>query len=293
MTSTPTPVQITSWQAAERNAATWMRHWGYPDATVTPPGPDGGIDVTATGALAQVKFTAAHVGAPALQRLVGARGHHHDHALLFFTGTGYAKPAVDYADMMRIALFRYAFDGTMTAVNPAAHAILDRARAAAVENFPLDEVRKWANTAATFNDAHQAVTAGWWRRHGSIVAAIVLAASAIEGAAETLGLTAPSSADGPAGWGAVAAVLVVALLCWAGWAAENREREQHTAKYPTLPRPGPLPEPARTVAQRIPGARPGADRSDERKAAKAYTKIIRGLSNRQARAIVAAARDGR
>lgn len=63
------------------------------------------MDVTAAGALAQVKFQAVTVGSPDLQRLFGARGHALHRALLFFTGTGYSPRAHEYAASVGIALF--------------------------------------------------------------------------------------------------------------------------------------------------------------------------------------------
>lgn len=97
-----------------------MRHWGYPDAVVTPGGPDAGIDVYASAALAQVKWEAAQTGTPALQRLVGARRNDHHKALLFFSGAGFSTPAIEYADDMDVALFKYALDGRMSPVSVAA-----------------------------------------------------------------------------------------------------------------------------------------------------------------------------
>ena len=47
-------VPITSWAAYEQAAANNMRRFGFPDAAVTPSGADGGIDVRASGAVAQV-----------------------------------------------------------------------------------------------------------------------------------------------------------------------------------------------------------------------------------------------
>jgi hypothetical protein len=121
----PTRRQISSWQEAELNARDWMLAWGYADAMVTAPGSDAGIDVTATGALAQVKFEAAQVGRPQLQRLVGARARN-DAQLFFFTGAGYSPQAIEYADHMHIALFRYSLDGRMTPMNPAAGYVTKR-----------------------------------------------------------------------------------------------------------------------------------------------------------------------
>ncbi|CAL9509929.1 hypothetical protein SUDANB105_03588 [Streptomyces sp. enrichment culture] len=119
---------IRSWQEAERNAAAWMRHWGYHDAAARPGGADGGVDVRSTRALGQVKFQAHAVGRPELQRLFGARGRHMDRQLLFFTGSSYASTAVEYAAENDIALFVYALDGAMNPVNAAARRISSAAR---------------------------------------------------------------------------------------------------------------------------------------------------------------------
>lgn len=116
----PAPRQIQTWQDAEHNAAAWMRYWGYRDARAKPGGADGGIDVHASGALAQVKYQAIAVGRPALQLLFGARGHAIHKQLIFFTGSNYTSTAVTYADEHDIALFVYSLDGSMTAVNPSA-----------------------------------------------------------------------------------------------------------------------------------------------------------------------------
>ena len=126
MTDAPSPTQLDSWQAAEQNASAWMRHWGFADAHVTAGGADGGIDVRSAEALAQVKFEARQIGAPAVQRLVGARGRDEHKALLFFSGVGYAQPAVVYADSMDVALFKYDLLGKMTAVNDAARQVIRR-----------------------------------------------------------------------------------------------------------------------------------------------------------------------
>ncbi|MFJ4538121.1 restriction endonuclease [Streptomyces tibetensis] len=119
----PQPTQISSWQQAELNAARWMRHWGFADATARPGGPDSGIDVRATGALGQVKYQAAQVGRPELQRFVGARPYGSTAQLIFFTGSNYAATAVAYAREWNIALFTYRLDGAMTPVNDSARRI--------------------------------------------------------------------------------------------------------------------------------------------------------------------------
>ncbi|MFC9407221.1 restriction endonuclease [[Kitasatospora] papulosa] len=121
---------VRSWQDAEHNAAAWMRYWGYADAKAKPGGPDGGIDVRSARALGQVKYVAAAVGRPELQLLFGARGRLLDRQLLFFTGSSYAAPALQYALENDIALFVYGLDGSMEARNAPARRIMDRARAA-------------------------------------------------------------------------------------------------------------------------------------------------------------------
>lgn len=122
--------QIRTWQEAEVCAARWMRYWGFADAAVTTAGPDGGVDVTAAGALAQVKFQAVMVGSPELQRLFGARGHELHRQLLFFTGTGYSARAVEYAAAAGIALFTYDLAGQVDAVNEHARQLVADAEAA-------------------------------------------------------------------------------------------------------------------------------------------------------------------
>ena len=126
----PAPRQIQSWQVAEHNAAEWMRHWGFLDARVTESGSDQGIDVRASRALAQVKFEAKQVGRPQVQNLVGARGRDQAAALLFFSGVGFARPAVQFADEMEVALFTYSLLGAMTPANEAARRLIEDAEAA-------------------------------------------------------------------------------------------------------------------------------------------------------------------
>src|SRR5690606_34906785 len=84
-------------EAAEHNAAAHMRALGYEDARATKRGADGGIDVMASGAVAQVKMHMKPVGAPDLQRLYGARGVHHHRKMLFYSLSGYSDKAVAYA----------------------------------------------------------------------------------------------------------------------------------------------------------------------------------------------------
>lgn len=116
----PEPIQISDWEIAEGNAARWMRFWGYADAHVTGGGADGGLDVTSSAAIAQVKFKASMTGGPDLQRLAGAGYSHRGKTLIFFTGSGYTPQAIEFADVAKIALFTYRLDGAVSAVNRSA-----------------------------------------------------------------------------------------------------------------------------------------------------------------------------
>lgn len=108
--------RIATWQEAERNAAAWMRRWGYVDAHVLPPGADRGFDIRATGGVAQVTFQGAPIGRRLLQQLVGAQVAPADQ-MFVFTGTTYSMHAIVYADQRNIALFQYDTWGRMKAMN--------------------------------------------------------------------------------------------------------------------------------------------------------------------------------
>lgn len=174
---TPPPRQIDSWQAAEENAAAWMRHLGFHDARVTQGGADGGIDVWATGALAQVKWEAMQTGTPALQRLVGARRLDHHKQLLFFSGAGYSAPAVDYADAMGIALLKYDLNGHVTPIGATASGLLERSTPPPPPP-PHGNHARFPSPAAA--PARQKLPGrGWWGRNWTIAAAVLFAFTAI------------------------------------------------------------------------------------------------------------------
>ncbi|PPJ07093.1 restriction endonuclease, partial [Nocardia cyriacigeorgica] len=115
---------IASFEAAEHMAAVQMRALGFQDARVTNRGPDGGIDVIAAGAVAQVKWHSNPVGRPDVQRLYGARGTRHKLGMLFFAAIGYTANAIAYADEVGIALFVMRFDGELFAQNAAARQLI-------------------------------------------------------------------------------------------------------------------------------------------------------------------------
>lgn len=120
----PPPRRIDSWRTAEVNASAWMRYWGFDDASVTPEGNDGGIDVRSSTAIAQVKREATDIGVEALQRLAGARMNQHDLGLLFFSGSGYTRKAMQYAEAVGMSLFVYEVDGVMVPVSSEAKRLI-------------------------------------------------------------------------------------------------------------------------------------------------------------------------
>ncbi|MFD4460131.1 restriction endonuclease [Nocardia sp. NPDC058480] len=117
-------------QDAEQLAARIMEGMGYHQVRVTPPGPDGGIDVWSTKAVAQVKFHQKPTGRPDIQKLYGARGLNHDQEMLFFSYAGFTKAAVECANDLGTALFVYDSAGRHHAANSCAEALIGRTRRA-------------------------------------------------------------------------------------------------------------------------------------------------------------------
>jgi hypothetical protein len=205
----PQPLQISSWQQAEHNAARWMRYWGYSDAVAKPGGADGGVDVRATGALGQVKYRAARVGRPELQRFVGARPHGSDVQLVFFTGSNYASTAVSYAQEWGIALFQYRLDGSMVPVNAAAGRISSRVPVVSrpVASWPVVSrpVASWPVAPPNF-----------WGRNWRVIIATVLLIAPIGSIGDEKTYTGPVLLDVLKGLGIFAACWSVGvfLLAW-------------------------------------------------------------------------------
>ncbi|MDQ1678792.1 MAG: hypothetical protein QOC93_3936 [Actinomycetota bacterium] len=255
----PPARQIDSWQVAEENAAAWMRYWGHSDAACTPAGADGGIDVRARTAVAQVKFEAAQVGAPAVQRLVGARGLDHSLTLYFFSGAGFARPAVDYAEMMGIALFKYDLLGRMTPVSSAASTAIARAaesvrlseeresvrlsaeresvRLSAERLRALPAVRAWLAT----TPPAQPDPPGWFGRNWSLLLALWFLLGGLWNGVGYLRGAAPEDID----WRAPLILLLVGcalVLLWRHLGRKRRAREVGAASvapvvWPARPMP--------------------------------------------------------
>ncbi|MFD9852000.1 restriction endonuclease [[Kitasatospora] papulosa] len=109
---------IRTWQDAELAAADHMRSLGFTDARVTGAGADGGIDVVARDAVAQVKHYSQPIGVGPIRELRGvADSHHH---LLFYASGGYTASARKFADEREVALFSIPELGHITPLNPVA-----------------------------------------------------------------------------------------------------------------------------------------------------------------------------
>ena len=135
----------------ELAAADWLRAWGYTNVSCTPVGPDGGSDVIADKAAAQVKAWMTPIGRPEIQQLRGFAHRRRD--ALFFSLNDYTAAAYAFANEARVALFRFkGYDGTVEPVNDAASALVLRAErqegtkgqltiAEKAENAKSDEMR--------------------------------------------------------------------------------------------------------------------------------------------------------
>ncbi|MET8412046.1 restriction endonuclease [Streptomyces sp. NPDC005195] len=109
---------IRTWQDAELAAVDHMISLGFTDARVTGAGADGGIDVIARDAIAQVKHYSQPIGVGFVRELRGvADSHQH---LLFYASGGYTKSAQQFADERRVALFSILELGHITPLNTAA-----------------------------------------------------------------------------------------------------------------------------------------------------------------------------
>ena len=115
---------VRRFEDAEVNAAMWMRHLGFPSAKVTRSGADGGIDVEAAGAYAQVKARTGATSRPEVQQLVGAVGRGTSAQLFFFSFGGYTSDAVAFAEANDICAYTFHLDGDVEPETSAAKTAL-------------------------------------------------------------------------------------------------------------------------------------------------------------------------
>lgn len=106
------PVQM--WQDAEQLAADHMTYLGFQGVIGTMSGSDGGLDVVAEGAAAQVKFHTDPTGSPDIQRLRGAAN---PFSRRLFYATAYSPAALMAANQLGIATFQYTHAGLVVPVN--------------------------------------------------------------------------------------------------------------------------------------------------------------------------------
>jgi hypothetical protein len=117
---------IRSPRDAEEAAAEWMRYWGFADAEATQRSADGGVDVRASRAVAQVKAHQVPIGRPDLQRLHGMAVTEGKMSL-FFSLMHFTPQALEWADSIGMALFRFNYACEPEPVNAAAQVIVDDA----------------------------------------------------------------------------------------------------------------------------------------------------------------------
>lgn len=112
----PAPRLIRKPEDAELVAMEWMKFFGFTDAAITNRGADGGIDVTSSLAVAQVKAEMIPTGRPKIQQLHGVAQSLNKKAF-FFALNGYSKEAYDFADSIGMALFSFNLQGEPVAEN--------------------------------------------------------------------------------------------------------------------------------------------------------------------------------
>ena len=88
-------------------------------SAVTPAGRDGGVDVTASGLVAQVKAQMSQVGRPVVQQTLGEATRRRCRAVVYALA-GFTNDAVSYADDVNVALFTFDLQGAASPVNGAA-----------------------------------------------------------------------------------------------------------------------------------------------------------------------------
>jgi len=99
-----------------------MRSLGFTDAAVTASGPDGGIDVVATGGIAQIKHYSTPVGSPVVQQLRGT-AYGSDWALVYAL-SGFTRSALATSKVMQVALFVYTTGGEVSPASPHAESLV-------------------------------------------------------------------------------------------------------------------------------------------------------------------------
>lgn len=112
----PQPFGV-SHRGAESLVCAWMRHLGVLDAEVTQFVGDGGIDVSSSDFIAQVKNYAGSIPVAAVREVFGVAVADSKHPLLFTSGTMTVEGNA-FASRVGMAVFRYnAEEGTLEGLN--------------------------------------------------------------------------------------------------------------------------------------------------------------------------------
>lgn len=120
-----------NWAIAEELAAAHMRFLGMRNVRRLPDGPDGGVDVVSTNAIAQVKDWLTPVGIAEVQRLRGTLVTH-DQAI-FYARNGFTASATEFAVKAGVALFRFSDTLEVIPINLHAKALEAEAESAKSE----------------------------------------------------------------------------------------------------------------------------------------------------------------
>jgi len=101
-----------------------MVYLGFQGVKVTEFSNDGGVDIEADTAVAQVKLYEGSVGVTEIRELVGV-AHVDGRTPIFFTSGSYTKEARGFADSAGVPIFRYSVEhGTLQPENRAAEQIV-------------------------------------------------------------------------------------------------------------------------------------------------------------------------
>ena len=115
----PMPRLVKSFVDAEHYAAEYMRYLGFDDATSTPPGSDGGVDVVSSRALGQVKMEGVATGRPVVQAIFGIASLERKQAVVFSLA-GYTAQALEWAEKAGVACFEFNVDGSVEPITQTA-----------------------------------------------------------------------------------------------------------------------------------------------------------------------------
>lgn len=108
---------------AELAAALWMKCQGCTSASASRVGPDGGIDVSSSRYVAQVKHRQTTSDVRAVREIFGVAQSQNKQAL-FFSLSGYTAEAVRFGSSAPVALFRYDTNFSVAAASPLATQLL-------------------------------------------------------------------------------------------------------------------------------------------------------------------------